>query len=72
MWRRTFIRLTLLVMIVIAGLLVFAASHSPKIAATVESNCPEAEENSSNTNKAQGDFNIWESISRTLISSPQY
>ena len=69
MWRRTFIRFMLVVLVVAAGLLVFAASHTRPI---TPKNCTEAQDNCSNTNKSQADFNIWESISRTLTSSVQY
>jgi hypothetical protein len=71
MWKRAFIRVTMLTLIIITGLLVFAASRAPRTAA-VENTCPESLENCSNTNKAQGDFMIWESISRTLMSNVQY
>ena len=68
MWRRTFIRFTLVVLVVAAGLLVFAASHKPMVPKT----CKEAQDDCCDNNKAQGDFNIWESISRTLNTNVQY
>lgn len=69
MWRRTFIRFSLVLLVVAAGLLVFAASHTRPI---VPKTCKEAQSDCCDNNKATGDFNIWESISRTLTASAQY
>jgi hypothetical protein len=58
-----------MVLVVIAGLMVFAATHAPRLAAKTGT---ETTESCSNDNKAQGDFNIWEAVGHTLLSNVQY
>ena len=69
MWKKTFIRSTLIGMVILACLLVFATTHSPKT--TVTDECTKSEKEGCEK-KTQGDFIILETLSRTLMSNIQY
>ena len=69
MWKKTFIRSFFLGMVVLAGLMVFATTRSIKN--TVIEDCAKSGKESCE-GKTQGDFLIWESLSRTIMASIQY
>mgnify|MGYP001348815900 CR=1 FL=1 len=69
MWKKTFIRSFFLGLVVLAGLMVFATTHPVK--RTVTENCSSADKE--NCEKmTQGDFLIWESLTRTIMTAIQY
>ena len=67
MWKKTFIRSTLLIMVALAGMLVFATTHTKKT--PVSEDCT----NSKNEccKKPQSDFIIWE-LSRSILTNAQF
>jgi hypothetical protein len=69
MWKKTFIRSTLIGMVILACLLVFATTQSPK--STVTDECTKSQKEGCEK-KTQGDFIIWESLGRTLLTNIQY
>jgi hypothetical protein len=69
MWKKTFIRSFFVGLVVLAGLMVFATTRSIKN--TVIENCASADKENCEK-KSQGDFLIWESLSRTIMTNIQY
>lgn len=69
MWKKTFIRSTLIGMVILACLLVFATTHSPEPSGS--DNCTKSQKECCEK-KTQGDFIIWESLGRTLMTNIQY
>ena len=67
MWKKAFIRLMLIAIVVAGGLLALAASHTAKALKSKCANAKAGEE--CEENKAQGEFIIWESLSRTIMTS---
>lgn len=71
MWKRTFIRLLFVMVVATIGLLVFAAASS-KTAQSNKECSANPEKCTLKEDKTQGDFIIWESLSRTVLSAVQY
>lgn len=71
MWRRTFIRLAFVLLVATAGVLVFAAADN-KMAQARKECAANAEKCNSKDENSHGDFIIWESLSRTILSAVQY
>jgi len=69
MWKRTFIRLTFILMLGSATVLVVAAANARKEEAKQQ--CPESGECCKN-NGQNDNIMIWESVSRTILGSVQY
>jgi hypothetical protein len=69
MWKKTFVRLFFLGLVVLAGLMVFGTTRSLK--KTVIENCTSADKEDCDK-RTQGDFLIWESLSRTIMTHIQY
>jgi|GEM_PF-3514099 len=71
MFRKTFIRLALLVVVVLAGLIVFAAAKVGNQASkqSCQANATSAE---CAPEKAKGDFYILELLGRSILSSGRY
>lgn len=69
MWKKTFIRSIFIGMVVLAGLLVFATTRSSK--KTPPADCIQSQKECCEK-KSQGDFIIWESLSRTVLVNLQY
>ncbi len=67
MWKKAFIRLALVAIVIAGGMLVLAASHTGK---TLKNQCASTGENC-DENKAQGEFIIWESLSRSIMTNVQ-
>lgn len=71
MWKKTFIRLAFVMVVATMGLMVLAAANKKRSIQTAKEcttnleKCPEVKE-------SQGDFIIWESLSRTVLSAVQY
>jgi hypothetical protein len=70
MWKKTFIRLGFVMVIATIGLLVVAANN--KVVRTNKECSVNQEKCTVKEDKAQGDFIIWESLSRTVLSAVQY
>jgi hypothetical protein len=71
MWKKTFVRLLFIMLAVTMGVLMFAAATYEAPQANKE--CTAKEEKCCNKeDKGQGDFIIWESLSRTVLSAIQY
>jgi len=68
MWKKTFIRSTLILMVALAGIVVFATTHTSKKPVTPE--CPSQKECCNK--KTQSDFIIWESLSRAIVANGQF
>jgi|ADGO01.1.fsa_nt_gi hypothetical protein len=71
MWRRTFIRLAFVLMVLTAGILVFAAADN-KLAQQRKECSANTEKCESQDENSHGDFIIWESVSRTILSAVMY
>jgi len=69
MWKKTFIRSTLIIMVALAGIFVFATTHSSK--KPVNPECTPTEKGCCNK-KSQSDFIIWESLSRAIAANGQF
>jgi hypothetical protein len=66
MWKKIFIRFGFVMLIATMGLLVVAASHK---SVQAKKECSNTEEKcTQKSDKAQGEFIIWESFSRTVLS----
>jgi hypothetical protein len=69
MWKKTFIRLGLVMLIALAGLLLVAAAdrkiQSARECARIGIQCPE-------TDNSQSDLMIWESLSRSIFSATRF
>jgi uncharacterized membrane protein len=71
MWKKTFIRLMFVMLVATLGILVVAAANNKVVRANKE--CAATEEKcAGKEDKGQGDFIIWESLSRTVLSAVQY
>jgi hypothetical protein len=68
MWKKTFIRSTLLLIVALAGLFVFATTHPSEKPADRE--CSQEKECCKSKSQSN-DFQIWESLSRA-ISNAQF
>lgn len=66
MWKKAFIRLALVLLIVAGGMLVFAASRTGQ---ALKSQCSNTE--NCDDNQSRGEFMIWESLSRTIMTNVQ-
>ena len=70
MWKKTFIRLVFVMLVATMGLMVVAAANKKSQQATKE--CTNSLEKCPAAKESQGDFIIWESLSRTVLSAVQY
>ena len=69
MWKKTFIRSTLIIVVALAGICVFATSHAKKPAAE---DCIKSGKECCNKKNNQRDFIIWESLSRAIVANAQF
>jgi hypothetical protein len=69
MWKKTFIRSTLILLVALAGIFVFATTHTTKKPAGRD--CLKSDKECCN-NKNQSDFLIWESLSRAIAANAQF
>jgi hypothetical protein len=69
MWRKAYIRLMFLVIMAVAGLVVFAAAS--RVNTTTNKECTDSHELNCE-NKNQGEFVIWESLNRTVLSAVNF
>ncbi|OQP66974.1 hypothetical protein A3860_01035 [Niastella vici] len=70
MWKKTFIRSTLIIMVALAGIFVFATTHTSK--KPVNQGCTPSSEKECCNKKTQSDFIIWESLSRAIAANGQF
>jgi len=73
MWKKTFIRSTLILLVALAGIFVFATTHSSK--KPVSHDCLKSVKDCCNSNgnkSSQSDFLIWESLSRAIAANAQF
>jgi hypothetical protein len=70
MWKKTFIRSTLILVVALAGIFVFATTHTSKKPAGKE--CSPADKECCNSKSQSSDFLIWESLSRAIASNAQF
>ncbi len=70
MWKKTFIRLALVMLVATMGLMVVAAANKRSVQADM--GCTNTAEKCPSVDNSQGDFIIWESLSRTVLSAVQY
>jgi uncharacterized protein YgiB involved in biofilm formation len=71
MWKKTFIRSTLILLVALAGIFVFATTHPSK--KPVSHDCLKSVKDCCNSNKSsQSDFLIWESLSRVIAANAQF
>jgi hypothetical protein len=69
MWKKTFIRSTLILLVALAGIFVFATTHTTKKPATRD--CLKSDKDCCNK-KNQSEFLIWESLSRAIAANAQF
>jgi hypothetical protein len=69
MWKKTFIRSTLILVVALAGLFVFATKHPSKKPASRE--CSQEKECCNSKNQSS-DFLIWEELSRAIVANAQF
>jgi len=69
MWKKTFIRSTLILLVALAGIFVFATTHTPKKPAVRD--CLKSDKDCCNK-KNQSEFLIWESLSRAIAANAQF
>jgi hypothetical protein len=69
MWKKTFIRSTLIIIVALAGIFVFATTHSAKKPDTED--CIKSRKECCNKS-SQNDFLIWESMSRAIVANSQF
>jgi hypothetical protein len=69
MWKKTFIRSTLILLVALAGIFVFATTHTAK--KPVSRDCLKSDKDCCN-NKNQSEFLIWESLSRAIAANAQF
>jgi hypothetical protein len=69
MWKKTFIRSTLILVVALAGIFVFATTHPSKKPAGRQ--CSHEKECCDSKNQSS-DFLIWESLSRAIVANAQY
>jgi len=71
MWKKTFIRSTLVILVALAGIFVFATNHTSKKA--VSNECQSSSKDCCKSkNQSQSDFLIWESLSRAIAANAQF
>jgi len=71
MWKKTFIRSTLILLVALAGIFVFATTRTSK--KPVSRDCQKSDKECCNgKNNIQSDFLIWESLSRALAANAQF
>jgi hypothetical protein len=66
MWKKTFIRSTLLLVVALAGLFVFATKHPSERSADRE--CTQEKECCKSKSQSN-EFQIWESLSRAIANA---
>jgi len=71
MWKKTFIRSTLILVVALAGIFVFATTHTPA-KKPADQECSQSEKGSCNTKSQSSDFLIWESLSRAIVANAQF
>jgi hypothetical protein len=69
MWKKTFIRSTLILVVALAGIFVFATTHPSKKPASLQ--CSQEKECCKSKNQSS-DFLIWESLSRAIFANSQF
>jgi hypothetical protein len=69
MWKKTFIRSTLILLVALAGIFVFATTHTTK--KPVSRDCLQSDKDCCD-NKNQSDFLIWESLSRAIAANAHF
>jgi hypothetical protein len=69
MWKKTFIRSTLILLVALAGIFVFATTHTTK--KPVSRDCLKSDKDCCNK-KNQSEFLIWESLSRAIAANAQF
>ena len=69
MWKKAILRITLAGFIAIGALLVFAASHTAR--ELRKSSCADAG-STVEESKNRGEFIIWETLSRNILSNVKY
>jgi hypothetical protein len=69
MWKKTFIRSTLILLVALAGIFVFATTHTTKKPAARD--CLKSDKDCCNK-KNQSEFLIWESLSRAIAANAQF
>jgi hypothetical protein len=69
MWKKTFIRSTLILLVALAGIFVFATTHTAK--KPVSGDCIKTNKSACCTS-SQNDFLIWESIIGAIVSNAQF
>jgi len=69
MWKKTFIRSTLILLVALAGIFVFATTHTTKKPASRD--CLKSDKECCNS-KNQSEFLIWESLSRAIAANAQF
>jgi hypothetical protein len=69
MWKKTFIRSTLILLVALAGIFVFATTHTTKKPAPRD--CLKSDKDCCNK-KNQSEFLIWESLSRAIAANAQF
>ncbi|THU41610.1 hypothetical protein FAM09_05800 [Niastella caeni] len=72
MWKKNFIRSTLILLVALAGIFVFATTHTSKKPAGRECIKSNKECCNGRDNKSQSDFIIWESLSRAIAANSHY
>jgi hypothetical protein len=71
MWKKTFIRSTLILVVALAGIFVFATTH-PSQNKPAGRECNQTEKESCNSKTQSSDFLIWESLSRAIVANAQF
>jgi hypothetical protein len=69
MWKKTFIRSTLILLVALAGIFVFATTHTTK--KPVSRDCLQSGKDCCHK-KNQSEFLIWESLSRAIAANAQF
>jgi hypothetical protein len=70
MWKKTFIRSTLILAVALAGIFVFATNHTSKKPASRE--CSNSDKECCKSKTQSSDFLIWETLSRAIASNAQF
>ena len=70
MWKKTFIRSTLILLVALAGIFVFATTHNTT-KKPAGRDCLKSDKECCNK-KNQSDFLIWESLSRAIAANAQF
>jgi high-affinity Fe2+/Pb2+ permease len=72
MWKKTFIRSTLILLVALAGIFVFATTHTHTTKKPVNQGCLKSEKDCCTGNKTQSEFLIWESLGRAIVDNAQF